>query len=199
MRADSPPPALLALPALLAFGRGGYFGGHARARRDPRVPAAGASPRRSPSARCPRSTAGRLALGGLAALTVWTGALAAVGAARRPGVRRPRAARALHRRARRRDRAATRHPWVEPALLATTVAAAVYGLVRAARAVAGRPRALPAAGDRLAQPLTYWNGQGALAAIGLVLAAGLPADGRAPAALRAAAAARPRCSGSTST
>ena len=32
---------------------------------------------------------------------------------------------------------------------------------------------LPSAGDRLAQPLTYWNGQGALAALGLVLAAGL--------------------------
>ena len=47
-------------------------------------------------------------------------------------------------------------------------------------------QALPAAGDRLAQPLTYWNGQGALAAIGLVLAAGLAARGH-----RLAAAAAP--------
>ena len=45
------------------------------------------------------------------------------------------------------------------------------------------------AGDRLAYPLTYWNGTGAFAAIGLVLAAGLAGDPGRPRALRAAAAA----------
>jgi O-Antigen ligase len=41
-----------------------------------------------------------------------------------------------------------------------------------------------AAGDRLAQPLTYWNAQGALAALGLVLAAGLLAEADRAAAPR---------------
>ena len=56
------------------------------------------------------------------------------------------------------------------------------------------------AGDRLAQPLTYWNATGAFAALGLVLAAGSPATPERPAALRAAAAAAgAACSASRST
>ena len=42
-----------------------------------------------------------------------------------------------------------------------------------------------AAGDRLGYPLTYWNAYGALAAVGVVLAAGLGSDPRAPVPVRA--------------
>lgn len=47
----------------------------------------------------------------------------------------------------------------------------------------------PRAAGRLDQPLTYWNAMGALAALGLILAARVSAEGRRPAWLRAAAAA----------
>jgi O-Antigen ligase len=40
-------------------------------------------------------------------------------------------------------------------------------------------------GDRLSWPLTYWNAYGALAAVGVVLAAGIGSDPRAPVAVRA--------------
>jgi hypothetical protein len=40
-------------------------------------------------------------------------------------------------------------------------------------------------GDRLSYPLSYWNAYGALAAVGVVLAAGLGSDPRAPVVLRA--------------
>ncbi len=45
------------------------------------------------------------------------------------------------------------------------------------------------AGGRLEQPITYWNGEGALAAIGLVLCARIAGDRSRPAWMRAAAAA----------
>jgi O-Antigen ligase len=44
-----------------------------------------------------------------------------------------------------------------------------------------------AAGGRLEQPITYWNAEGALAAIGFVLCARIAGDGGRPAALRALA------------
>ena len=40
-------------------------------------------------------------------------------------------------------------------------------------------------GERLSYPLTYWNAYGALAAVGVVLAAGMGSDPRAPVAVRA--------------
>ena len=43
------------------------------------------------------------------------------------------------------------------------------------------------AGNRLAYPLTYWNAYGAMAAMGIVLAAGLAADAAAPVIARAVA------------
>ena len=88
----------------------------------------------------------------------------------------------------------------EPLLLAGTTAAIAYGLSE--RLLPGLVDLLDvlSAGDRLAQPLTYWNATGALAALGLVLAAGLAGDpGAAPAAAAAAAADRRRCSASAST
>jgi hypothetical protein len=76
----------------------------------------------------------------------------------------------------------------EPLLLAGITGACAYGLSE---------RLLPAlidlqdvlsAGDRLAQPLTYWNATGAFAALGLVLAAGIAGDPARTTALRLAAA-----------
>src|SRR3954470_13392509 len=118
---------LLLLPAVLTFGRGGYFA-VARVRGTILafvLLAVAAAVTERP---LPRSKAGRLALGGLAALTVWTGLsilwaplggpafndlvrLAMYTAALAAGI-------ALF----------TDTKWVEPAMLATTVAAAVYGL-----------------------------------------------------------------------
>ena len=68
--------------------------------------------------------------------------------------------------------------WVEPAMLATTVAAAVYGLSERLVPWLVDLEDLISANDRLAQPLTYWNAQGAMAALGLTLAAGLAAEDR---------------------
>jgi O-antigen ligase len=170
---------LLLLPAALAFGRGGYFG-VARTRGAILaflLLAVAAAVSERP---LPRSTAGRLALGGLAALTVWTGLsilwaplggpafndtvrLAMYTAALAAGI-------ALF----------TDTRWVEPAMLATTVAAAVYGLSERVVPWLVDLEDLISANDRLAQPLTYWNAQGAMAAVGLALAAGLAAEDRFP-------------------
>jgi O-antigen ligase len=85
----------------------------------------------------------------------------------------------------------------EPLLLAGIACACAYGLSE---------RLLPglidledvlSAGDRLAQPLTYWNATGAFAALGLVLAAGLAGAPARPLALRAAAVATAPVTGLT--
>ena len=77
----------------------------------------------------------------------------------------------------------------EPLLLAGVVGATLYGLSeRLLPSVVSLERVV-SAGERLAYPLTYWNGTGAFAALGLVLAAGLAGDPGRPRALRAAAAA----------
>ncbi len=70
-------------------------------------------------------------------------------------------------------------------MLVTIVATAVYGLSERLLPTLFELQTLPSAGDRLAHPLTYWNGQGALAALGLVLAAGLAARGSPPRGRRA--------------
>ncbi|MDA0182645.1 O-antigen ligase family protein [Solirubrobacter phytolaccae] len=169
--------ALLALPALLAFGRGGYFG-VTRVRVALLACVLLAVAAFVAERPLPRSRHGRLALGGLAALTAWTGLsllwapvqgpafadferLILYTAAFGAGI-------ALFRDSR----------WVEPALLGTIVATALYGLSERVLPSIFALDALPSADDRLAHPLTYWNGQGALAAMGLVLAAGLAARGQ---------------------
>ena len=181
---------LLAAPTVLAFFSGGYFA-------QPRLIAgivvwalvlcvalAGPAP-------LPGTTPGRLALAGLVALTAWSalsllwapqagpamqnvqrlvlyaGALLlAVGTLREPRVRRA----------------------VEPALAAGAAIVIGYGL---------SGRLLPdlieldssrSADGRLEQPLTYWNAEGALAAIGLVLCARLAGDRGRPRAVRLTAA-----------
>jgi len=118
-----------------------------------------------------------VAVGGLAALTAWTGLsilwapiagaaaddfqrlllylfafIAALAVLRPPAVRR----------------------LVEPVLLASVVAAALYGLSERLLPGIFSLQELPSADDRLAWPLTYWNAMGALTGMGLVLAAWLP-------------------------
>jgi hypothetical protein len=184
---------LLAGPTVLAFFAGGYFDG-------PRVTAAAiawgvvlllavAGP-----VPLPASRAGRVALAALVGLAAWSaislswapllgpaldaverlllyiGVLLAAVAL----LRDPRTARA-----------------VEPVLALGTVVAIGYGL-------AGR--LLPSvvdlvkersygAGGRLEQPITYWNSEGLLAGLGLLLCVRLAGDSSRPAPMRAAAAA----------
>jgi hypothetical protein len=78
---------------------------------------------------------------------------------------------------------------VEPALAAGAAIVIGYGL--SGRLLPGiidlsRSRS---AGGRLEQPITYWNGEGALAAVGFVLCARLVGDRTRPRAIRAAGAA----------
>lgn len=79
--------------------------------------------------------------------------------------------------------------WVEPAVAAGILVVMAYGL--AGRLLPGIVELDPGrlAGARLFQPLSYWNGQGALAAIGLLLCARLTGDRTRPAAVRVLAAA----------
>jgi O-antigen ligase len=178
---------LLLLPAALTFGRGGYFA-VARDRGAILAFLLLAVATVVTERPLPRSRAGRLALGGLAALTAWTGLSllwAPLGGPAFADLERL----ALYTAALAAGIALLREiDYVEPVLLATTVAAAVYGL--SARLVPSLVTLHPliSAGDRLAQPLTYWNAQGAMAAVGIALAAGLVAQKRFP---RAAAACAP--------
>jgi O-antigen ligase len=140
----------------------------------------------------PRSAAGRLALGGLALLTAWSALSVTWAPLRGPAIE------AVERLVLYtgvlvlalgvlRTRAALRA--VEPALAAGATVVIGYGL--AGRLLPGlvhldRSRS---AGGRLEQPITYWNAEGALAAVGLVLCARLAADRTRPPAVRIAAAA----------
>lgn len=78
---------------------------------------------------------------------------------------------------------------VEPAVAAGVTVVMAYGL--AGRLLPGVVELTPGrlAGSRLFQPLTYWNGQGALAAIGLILCARLAGDRTRSATMRVLAAA----------
>jgi O-antigen ligase len=182
---------LLAGPTALAFFSGGYFD-------EPRLVAAigawilvGVAALTSPSP-LPQSRPGRLAVGGLVLLCAWTGLsliwaplqsratddfvrlllyVAALVAA--AGLLRGERLLRL----------------VEPALALGSVVVIGYGL--AGRLVPGvlELHASARADGRLEQPLTYWNAEGALAAMGLVLCARLAGDASRPSALRALAAA----------
>ena len=179
---------LLAGGTVLAFFSGGYFD-------QPRLVAAicawllVAAAAVAAERPLPRSLPGRLALGGLAALTALT--IASIAWAPLAGPALDDAQRVLlylgffiagiaFLRA---DRV------IEPALAAGALLVVLYGLSE---------RFLPGlvdldqsrtAGGRLEQPITYWNAMGAVAAMGLVLCARMAADERRPLALRAAAAA----------
>ena len=180
---------LLAGPTILAFFSGGFFA-------EPRLIAAivawalvlalaiiGDPP-------LPRGLPGTLALGGLAFVTVWSAVSIAWAPLGGPAVesvqrlalytgtlsiaicvlRDPRVARAT-----------------EPALAAGATIVIGYGL--AGRLLPGIVEVARSerAGGRLEQPITYWNAEGALAAVGLVLCARLAGDRTRPPAVRALA------------
>jgi O-Antigen ligase len=182
---------LLAGPTVLAFFAGGYFDG-------PRFAAtiaawvlvlavALAAPRPLPA-----SLAGRLALAGLALIAAWTGvslAWAPLSEGATDNLVRVLmylgafiAAAALLR-----ERAVA---WAaEPALGLGAAVVIVYGLSgRLLPGIVEHTQSNTAFG-RLDQPLTYWNAQGALAAMGLVLCARLAGTASRPPAMRVVAAA----------
>jgi hypothetical protein len=182
---------LLIVPTVLAFYSGGYYS-------EPRLLAGivvwalvlalavvGPAP-------LPRTLPGALAVGGLVLITIWSaisiswaplggpaiqnvqrlvlyaGALLlAIGA-----LRAPRTLRA-----------------VEPVLAAGATVVVGYGL--AGRLLPGLVHLAQSrsAGGRLEQPITYWNAEGALAAVGVVLCARLAGDRSRPPVVRALAAA----------
>jgi O-Antigen ligase len=181
--------ALLAGPTVLAFHSGGFFD-------RPRliaalgawaivVVAAFSAPRPLPA-----STPGRVALGGLAALTAWTWlsllwaplAGVAVDDIQRLLLYLGYAAGAI---------ALFAQPWVvralEPALAGGALVVTGYGLSERLLPDLVDLDASVTAGGRLEQPLTYWNASGALAAIGLVLSLRMAGDPRRGATPRAGA------------
>lgn len=180
---------LLLGPTVLAFYTGGYFV-------EPRliaaiaawllvfaVSAVGPSP-------LPRGLPGRLALGGLVLVTAWSAL--SIGWAPLAGVATENVERLLLYvgvlllavgvlRAPRAMRL------VEPALAAGATVVVGYGL--AGRLAPGLVHLSHSqrAGGRLEQPITYWNAEGALAAVGFVLCARLAGDRSRPVAMRALA------------
>ena len=140
----------------------------------------------------PASKPGRVALVGLSLLTAWTAlslVWAPLGGRAQDDLQRLLlylgffvAGMALLREVRVRG-------WLEPAVAGGALLVIGYGLVE--RLLPGLfefDRSRTASG-RLEQPLTYWNAEGAIAAVGLLFAVRLAGDPRRPGALRAAAAA----------
>jgi hypothetical protein len=162
---------LVAGPVVLAFASGGYFDG-------PRLVALGVAAvalalvAGGADRPVPASAAGRAAIGGLLALAGWVwlgttwapaGDIAGDDAERvlLYAVALAAAAGAWHSRA---------AAWaLEPAVALGVLVVVGFGL--AGRLVPGivELTETDAAGGRLAQPLTYWNAMGALAAVGAVL------------------------------
>jgi O-Antigen ligase len=186
---------VLAAPTLLAFFSGGYFGvTHGQVG----VLAAGLAwlllalvlvlePEPLPASR-----PGRIALAGLAALTLWSTLSLVWSPLRDPGladVERTALYLAAFAVAAAVLRDGDLRRAVEPALLAGI--GIVCGYALATRLLPGIIESTPGlrAGSRLDQPLTYWNSLGALAAMGLMLALHTASDARRATLLRVAAAA----------
>jgi O-antigen ligase len=182
---------LLIAPTVLAFFSGGYFA-------EPRLIAAvvtwalvlalalvGPAP-------LPRRLPGRLALAGLVLMTAWSAlsiSWAPLGGPATDNVERLVLYTGALLLAIGALRARPAQRLVEPALAAGATLVIGYGL--AGRLLPGviqleRSRS---AGGRLEQPITYWNAEGALAAIGLVLCVRLAGDRTRRPAVRALAAA----------
>lgn len=164
--------ALLALPAVVAFGRGGYFDA---ARLRAGIAACLLAAIAAAVAPFPRATAARVAIGGLAAFTAWS-ALSLTWAPLAGPAADDVERNVLYLAALVAAALLLTYAWTEHALLAGIVVTAAYGLSERLLPAWVELERSAAAGDRLAQPLTYWNGQGALAAMGLLLAAGAIAN-----------------------
>jgi O-Antigen ligase len=182
---------LLAGPTVLAFYSGGFF-------TEPRLIAAivawllvlaltaiGPAP-------LPRSAPGRLAVAGLALLAAWTAISISWAPLRGPATEDVERL-LLYLAALLVGIAVTRMPTVmdavEPALAGGIAIVIGYGL--SGRLLPGLIHLAHSshAGGRLEQPITYWNSEGALAAIGFVLCARLAGDSSRKRWLRSAAAA----------
>jgi hypothetical protein len=183
--------ALLAGPAALAFFSGGYFP-------QPRLVAAlvvwacllGLA--LTGPVRLPATAPGRLAVGGLAAMLAWSAvsiawaplAGPAVASVQRLSLYLGALLLAVHVLRDPRLRLA-----VEPALLGGIAVVIGYGLLgRLLPGIVELARS-ESAGGRLEQPITYWNAEGLVATLGVVLAARVAGDLRRRPLLRAAAAA----------
>ncbi|MEA2292094.1 MAG: hypothetical protein QOF17_1114 [Solirubrobacteraceae bacterium] len=143
----------------------------------------------------PRTSAGRIALGGLAALAALTLASVTWAPLKAPAyadAQRVALYLGVFAAAIALLPAAGVSALVEPALAACAAVVVGYGLSeRLVPALVTLHRSV-AAGGRLDQPLGYWNAMGGVAAVGLVLAAGLAGDpGRGVRARSLAAAAAP--------
>jgi hypothetical protein len=140
----------------------------------------------------PACTAGRVALAGLSLLTAWTALSliwAPLGARAQDDVQRLLLYLAFFTAALALLRGPVVRRWLEPGVVLGALTVVGYGL--AERLLPGLiefDRSRTAVG-RLEQPLTYWNAEGAVAAIGLVLAVRVAGDPDRPTPLRAAAAA----------
>jgi O-Antigen ligase len=140
----------------------------------------------------PRSVPGWLVLGGLALMTAWTAisiAWAPLGGPALQDVQRLvlYTGAVLLALAVLRDARALRA--VEPVLAGGATVVISYGLAgRLLPGILHLAHSTSAAG-RLEQPITYWNAEGALAAVGLVLSARLAGDATRPVGMRALAAA----------
>jgi hypothetical protein len=140
----------------------------------------------------PTSTAGRVALAGLFLLTAWTALSliwAPLGGRAQDDLQRLLLYLASFTASLALLRGAAVRRWFEPAVALGVLAVVGYGLAeRLLPGLIQLDRSRTAAG-RLEQPLTYWNAEGAVAAIGLVLAVRIAGDPARPKALRGAAAA----------
>jgi O-antigen ligase len=140
----------------------------------------------------PRSLPGQLALGGLVLLTIWSALSVTWAPLRGPAIEAVErlvlyAGALLLAIGVLRTRTALRA--VEPGLAAGATVVIGYGL--AGRLLSGIVHldSSRSAGGRLEQPITYWNAEGALAAVGVVLCARIAADRTRPPVVRIAAAA----------
>jgi O-Antigen ligase len=140
----------------------------------------------------PSSPAGRLALAGLFLLTAWTALSliwAPLGGRAQDDLQRLLLYLGYFAAALALLRGPVVRRWLEPAVAGGALIVVGYGLSeRLLPGLIEFDRSRTASG-RLEQPLTYWNAEGAVAAIGLLLAMRVAGDPRRPRALRGTAAA----------
>jgi len=167
----------LAGPTALAFFAGGYFD-------EPRLFAGlvacvlAVAVGIAAPAPLPRQRAGRVAIAGLVGLAAWVALSITWAPLRGPALDDAQRV-ALYALALVVAAALLRGPLlrrVEPALVAGSFVVVAYGLIGRLLPGIVEQTNSRSAGGRLEQPLTYWNAMGALAAIGLLLAARMAGD-----------------------